>query len=83
MDVSWWLGFLEAAPCPYICPRGRARSSRVKSHETSLEATACALARTLAGGRIRFLLASVLQAAIELSNRGRLTRGSLFSLHWL
>ena len=44
----------------------------VKSRETSLEATARALARTLAGGRVRFLLASVLQDAIIIE-RGRLT----------
>ena len=43
---------------------GRASSPQGLHHETSLEAAACALARTLAGGRIRFLLASVLQHAM-------------------
>ena len=36
----------EAAPCPIYLPRGRASAPQGLHHETSLEATACALART-------------------------------------
>ena len=51
---------------------GRASSPQGLHHETSPQVTACALARTLEGGRIHFLLASVLQHAIIIE-RGRLT----------
>ena len=58
---------------PLIFSTGRRASSpQGLHHETSPQMTPCALARTLAGGRIHFLLASVLQHAIIIE-RGRLT----------
>ena len=58
---------------PLIFSTGRRASSpQGLHHETSLEATAGALARALARGRVHFLLASVLQHAIIIE-RGRLT----------
>ena len=44
---------------------GRASSPQGLRHETSPQTTARALARALAGGRVHFLLASVLQHAID------------------